>query len=125
MILLKTVVVVFVAFVLSYLPVTVIYAFDKELTVYDPIYVISVIMLWCWSSINWMIYGLMNRQFLTAYRYVICCFRDTFRLTTDNGSGSNLSLQVKFSSQRPTVNGATTDGKYSKDRDYHMSFIDT
>ena len=88
MTLLKTVVVVFLAFVISYLPVTVLYSTDKMVQVPDPVYVVAVILLWCSSSVNWMIYGLMNKQFLQAYRTVLCGFivRYDTNVATEQGS---------------------------------------
>ena len=88
MTLLKTVVVVFLAFVISYLPVTILYSTDKMVQVPDHVYVIAVILLWCSSSVNWMIYGLMNKQFLQAYRAVFCGFVVGYNtnVTTEQGS---------------------------------------
>ena len=93
MILLKTVVVVFLVFVISYLPVTVLYSTDKMVQVPDPVYVVTVILLWCSSSVNWMIYGLMNKQFLQAYRAVLCGFTIGYNTNaaTEQGSRNNAS----------------------------------
>ena len=92
MTLLKTVIVVFLAFVISYLPVTVLYAIDKSAALPDLLYVVAVLLLWCSSSVNWMIYGLMNRQFLQAYRAVLCGTPFVYtNHTTEPGSGQHAS----------------------------------
>ncbi len=70
--LLKTIIAVFVAFVASYLPVTVLYAVDGERRQPYALYVFTVMLLWASSSVNWMIYGLMNHQYLQAYQHVLC-----------------------------------------------------
>ncbi len=69
--LLKTLLVVFFAFVTSYLPVTVLYALGQTHDFPYILYVISVLLLWMSSSVNWMIYGLMNQQFRKGYRLVL------------------------------------------------------
>ena len=94
MTLLKTVVVVFLAFVISYLPVTILYSTDKMVQVPDPVYVVAVILLWCSSSVNWMIYGLMNKQFLQAYRNVLCgCIVGyNTNVATEHGSRNSGSI---------------------------------
>jgi hypothetical protein len=91
MTLLKTVIVIFFAFVISYLPVTVLYSIGKIVSIPDPVYVVAVLLLWCSSSINWMIYGLMNKQFLQAYRAVLCNLTFVY---TANGKTEPISGQV-------------------------------
>ena len=55
---LRMVVVVCLAFVISYVPVTTLYSTDKMVQVPDPVYVLAVTLLWCSSSVNWIIYEL-------------------------------------------------------------------
>ena len=73
--LLKTVLVVFCTFVASYLPLSLIYGIDRGRHLPSELYFVSVLLLWMSSSVNWMIYGLMNRRFLLAYRHLLCGWR--------------------------------------------------
>ena len=90
--LLKTVVAVFVMFVVNYLPITLTYGLDTRRTLPDVAYFVGVMLLWTSSSVNWIIYGLMNVQYARAYRYLAsggACRRRTTRMMmmTFNGGG--------------------------------------
>ena len=69
--LLKTLLVVLASFTVTYLPLSVLYALDRDRSMGGTPYLVTVTALWSSSSINWMIYGLMNKQFLQAYRYIL------------------------------------------------------
>ena len=111
MTLLKTVVVVFLLFVISYLPVTILYSIDKMVHVPDPVYVVAVTLLWCSSSINWMIYGFMNKQFIQAYRAVLCGFvvGYTTNVATEQGSRNN-GYRNRGSRNGGSRNGGSRNG---------------
>ena len=69
--LLKTLLVVLASFTVTYLPLSVLYALDRDKSMGGVPYLVTVTALWSSSSINWMIYGLMNKQYLQAYRYIL------------------------------------------------------
>lgn len=70
--LLKMVIVTYVTFVISYLPLSILYGADIHRTCPYIVYFIGVCLLWVSSSINWVIYGLVNKQYSAAYRYILC-----------------------------------------------------
>ena len=69
--LLKTLLVVLASFTVTYLPLSVLYALDRDKSMGGIPYLVTVTALWSSSCINWMIYGLMNKQYLQAYRYIL------------------------------------------------------
>lgn len=94
--LLKTVLAVFLSFVVAYLPISILYGADKYRTFPDVVYFFGVILLWMSSSINWMIYGLMNKQYRQAYRFILCGVRLPAGIVTENGSASKFSYNMSF-----------------------------
>ena len=94
--LLKTVVVIFMTFVVSYLPISVLYGVDTGRNFSYAFYFCGVLLLWTSSSVNWMIYGLMNRQYLQAYHYILCGTGLGQGGATDNGSTSKVSYNMSF-----------------------------
>ena len=115
MTLLKTVVVVFFMFVIGYLPLTLLYSTDTMVQVPDPVYVVAVVLLWCSSSVNWMIYGLMNKQFLQAYRAVLCGLIVGCNTNVATGQGSRHSGSRNGGSR----NGRSRNGGYINDGSRH------
>ncbi|ESO00993.1 hypothetical protein HELRODRAFT_184743, partial [Helobdella robusta] len=67
----KTVVAVFIFFVANYLPVSLIHGLDTNKNVPYSVYVMSVMLLWTSSALNWVVYGMMNAQYSKAYRFVL------------------------------------------------------
>ena len=71
--LLRTVKVIFVAFVICYLPLSIVYGIDTKRDFPYWMYFIGVTLLWMSSSINWMIYFCTNHRFRMAYTDTLCC----------------------------------------------------
>lgn len=95
MALLKMVTFTFVAFILCYLPLSIMYGIDRDRDYPFIAYFLGVILLWVSSSSNWVIYGVVNRRYAAAYRYILCGthMRPPPMTTTDNNSISRSSLQ--------------------------------
>ena len=72
---LKTVIAVFLFFVLNHLPVSLLQGLDHSLTAPFPFYVVTVMLLWISTASNWIIYALMNKQYLRGYRFLVFRFR--------------------------------------------------
>jgi len=70
--LLKNVVVIFLTFAASYLPITFVYGLDNGRTLPQEVYFVAAMLLWLSPSVNWMVYGLMNAKFARAYRHLLC-----------------------------------------------------
>ena len=96
MTLLKTVVVIFFTFVVTYLPISVLYGVDTGRNFAFILYFLCVVLLWMSSSVNWMIYGLMNKQYLEAYRYILCGSALSVNSLAENGSTSKLSYNMSY-----------------------------
>ena len=93
---LKTVVAVFLMFVVNYLPITLIYGWDTTRSLPYVAYFVSVMLLWTSSGVNWIIYGLMNVQFSRAYCYLLCgaTYRNAHRPSTERTSNSRMSQNL-------------------------------
>ncbi len=91
MTLLKMVIFTFLAFVISYLPLSILYGVDTNRTFPFISYFIGVVFLWLSSSINWIIYGCVNRQYCLAYNYLLCRIGHLRRQSCQNGSTSRSS----------------------------------
>ncbi len=70
--LLKTVKIIFYAFIICFLPLSILYGIDRERKFPFWLYFIGVMLLWCSSSINWIIFFCVNRRFRKAYRNILC-----------------------------------------------------
>ena len=70
--LLRTVKIIFITFVISYLPLSILYAIDTTRSFPYWVYFIGVMLLWSSSSINWTIYFCVNKRFRRAYRNILC-----------------------------------------------------
>ena len=70
--LLRTVKIIFITFVISYLPLSILYAVDTTRSFPYWLYFIGVMLLWSSSSINWVIYFCVNKRFRRAYRNILC-----------------------------------------------------
>lgn len=93
--LLRTVIAVFLMFVFTYLPITLIYGLDTSRTLPYVAYFVGVMLLWTSTGVNWIIYGLMNVQYSRAYRFLLCgaVVDGTTRATSIDGPSSNQSKQ--------------------------------
>lgn len=67
----KMILIVFVAFALTYLPFTLINLADQRSELHRNWYMITSLGFWAESSVNPVIYGITNRQFRAAYRSMI------------------------------------------------------
>ena len=96
--LLKTIMVIFMSFVLSYLPLSILYGVDTDRNFPYWLYFLAVLALWSSSSVNWLIYGLMNDQYWKGYRYLLCgTTLHNLTVTTTNrtiGRRENSSLRM-------------------------------
>ena len=68
--LLKTVKIIFISFVISFLPLSVLYGVDTNRDFPYWVYFLGVMLLWSSSSINWIIYFCVNRRFRRAYKNI-------------------------------------------------------
>ena len=94
MALLKMVIVTYLTFVVCYLPLSILYGADVHRNCPYIVYFIAVFLLWISSSINWVIYGLVNKQYSAAYKYILCRTEPMPSRYVDNGSvGSRSSHQ--------------------------------
>lgn len=66
----KTLMVMFLSFVLCFLCISVIYAVDVNRDYPFEVYFVGVMLLWMSSSINWIIYGLLSKQYAMAYNHI-------------------------------------------------------
>lgn len=107
--LLKSVAVIFMAFVVTYLPISMLYAADTARQLPYWAYFVGVATLWSSSSSNWLIYGLMNASYRKAYVELLCG-----RRARANGRG----LWGVTGARRPS---ATADVSTSK-ASYNVSF---
>ena len=62
----------FLSFTVTFLPLSVVYGIDTARTFPYCVYFIGVVLLWSSSSINWIIYGCVHKQYSAAYSYVLC-----------------------------------------------------
>ena len=67
----KMVLAIFLAFVVCYLPITIMKIKDKNVS-YPNIHVLSYVLIYTSSCINPIIYVIMNRQYRQAYKSVLC-----------------------------------------------------
>lgn len=67
----RMILVVFVAFALTYLPFTLINLADQRSELHRNWYMVTSLGFWAGSSVNPVIYGITNRQFRAAYRSMI------------------------------------------------------
>ena len=111
--LLKTIMVIFATFTVSYLPISILYGVDTNRDFPYWVYLIGVIALWSSSSINWLIYGLMNKQYLRAYEYVLCRTGfATWNMTStrrENGSISKSSITMSVRNGHVTYHACASN----------------
>ena len=104
----KTVVIIFLSFAICYLPISIIYYFDSDESLSYWVYLIGVILLWISSSVNWIIYGVVNTQYRYTYRYLIWERRRPTPATgvSDNNNSSRISrnhnTSIDNKRQRPS-----------------------
>lgn len=83
----KMVLVIFLSFVVCYLPITVVKIADKD--VYSPgFHILGYIMLYLSSCINPIIYVIMNKQYRKAYKTVLMCQPSRLLPFTNVGSSN-------------------------------------
>lgn len=73
----KMIVVIFVAFLLTYLPFTIMNLADEQSVLDRRWYMITSLGFWSGSCVNPLIYGIMNRQFRAAYGSIFLSCRKT------------------------------------------------
>ncbi|XP_054263409.1 G-protein coupled receptor moody isoform X2 [Macrosteles quadrilineatus] len=83
----KMVLAIFLSFLLSYLPITVVKVVDSNVE-RPALHVWSTIMLFMSACINPIIYVIMNKQYRQAYKTVLTCTRPRM-LSTTPGPGSS------------------------------------
>ena len=86
----KIMLVVFVVFILTYIPWPVVYEVQRNQYVPDWLHLVVNILLWCTSCVNWVIYGLMNKDFRDTYKSVLFCrCKQCTTLAYSDSTGSN------------------------------------
>ncbi|KAL7636167.1 UNVERIFIED_CONTAM: hypothetical protein RMT77_012924 [Armadillidium vulgare] len=68
----KMVMIIFLAFVITYLPITLVKFFDPEVN-YRALHLVGYVLVYLSCCINPVIYVIMNRQYRQAYRSVLLC----------------------------------------------------
>ncbi|XP_042862934.1 alpha-1D adrenergic receptor-like isoform X2 [Penaeus japonicus] len=96
----KMVLIIFIAFLVTYLPITLVKNLDKKVN-YPGLHVLGYVLIYISSCINPVIYVIMNRQYRQAYKTVLLCKRP--RLPSLTSSHSELpkgSASRRFASSR-------------------------
>lgn len=70
----KMVLIIFIAFLITYLPITLVKNLDKKVD-YPGLHVLGYVLIYVSSCINPVIYVIMNRQYRQAYKTVLLCKR--------------------------------------------------
>lgn len=68
----KMVLVIFICFVVCYLPITIVKVWDKEVN-HPPLHVLSYLLIYLSSCANPVVYVTMNRQYRVAYTDTLKC----------------------------------------------------
>ncbi|XP_045608301.2 G-protein coupled receptor moody isoform X1 [Procambarus clarkii] len=88
----KMVLIIFIAFLITYLPITLVKNLDKKVD-YPGLHVLGYVLIYISACINPVIYVIMNRQYRQAYKTVLLCRRPRLpSLTsshTERGKGRN------------------------------------
>ena len=92
---LKTMLVIFLTFIICYMPMTIVYGVDYQHEFSHGAYFTTVMLLWTSSSVNWIIYGMMNKQYYNAYRIILCCANPQFiKVYTSESNNGSVPLSV-------------------------------
>ncbi|KAK7081216.1 hypothetical protein SK128_002091 [Halocaridina rubra] len=83
----KMVLIIFVAFLITYLPITLVKNLDKKVS-YPGLHVLGYVLIYISSCINPVIYVIMNRQYRQAYKTVLLCKRPRLPSLTSSYTGS-------------------------------------
>ncbi|KAG7164897.1 G-protein coupled receptor moody-like 3 [Homarus americanus] len=70
----KMVLIIFIAFLITYLPITLVKNLDKKVN-YPGLHVLGYVLIYISACINPVIYVIMNRQYRQAYKTVLLCRR--------------------------------------------------
>lgn len=81
----KMVLIIFIAFLVTYLPITLVKSLDKEVN-YPGLHVLGYVLIYISSCINPVIYVIMNRQYRQAYKTVLLCKRPRLPSLTSSHS---------------------------------------
>lgn len=91
----KMVLIIFIAFLITYLPITLVKNLDKKVE-YPGLHVLGYVLIYISSCINPVIYVIMNRQYRQAYKTVLLCSRPRLPSLTsshsDRGKGRNKAV---------------------------------
>nr|XP_045608302.1 G-protein coupled receptor moody-like isoform X2 [Procambarus clarkii] len=100
----KMVLIIFIAFLITYLPITLVKNLDKKVD-YPGLHVLGYVLIYISACINPVIYVIMNRQYRQAYKTVLLCRRP--RLPSLTSSHTELN---KAASCRKAREGSEQDG---------------
>ncbi|XP_064090434.1 G-protein coupled receptor moody-like isoform X3 [Macrobrachium nipponense] len=84
----KMVLIIFIAFLITYLPITLVKNLDKDVN-YPGLHVMGYVLIYISSCINPIIYVIMNRQYRQAYKTVLLCKRPRLPSLTSSHSERN------------------------------------
>ncbi|XP_068218719.1 G-protein coupled receptor moody-like isoform X2 [Palaemon carinicauda] len=90
----KMVLIIFIAFLITYLPITLVKNLDKGVN-YPGLHVMGYVLIYISSCINPIIYVIMNRQYRQAYKTVLLCKRPRLPSLTSSHSGYNSRLDKR------------------------------
>ncbi|XP_069949224.1 uncharacterized protein [Cherax quadricarinatus] len=114
----KMVLIIFIAFLVTYLPITLVKNLDKKVD-YPGLHVLGYVLIYISACINPVIYVIMNRQYRQAYKTVLLCRRP--RLPSLTSSHTELdkaascrryaSLRCNTCMSQPTLNTVTSHSR--------------
>lgn len=84
----KMVLIIFIAFLITYLPITLVKNLDKKVN-YPGLHVMGYVLIYISSCINPVIYVIMNRQYRQAYKTVLLCKRPRLPSLTSSHTERN------------------------------------
>ncbi|XP_064090433.1 G-protein coupled receptor moody-like isoform X2 [Macrobrachium nipponense] len=90
----KMVLIIFIAFLITYLPITLVKNLDKDVN-YPGLHVMGYVLIYISSCINPIIYVIMNRQYRQAYKTVLLCKRPRLPSLTSSHSGYKLRMESR------------------------------
>ncbi|CAG9762978.1 unnamed protein product [Ceutorhynchus assimilis] len=87
----KMVLVIFICFVVCYLPITVVKIFDNEVR-HAPLHVLGYLLIYLASCVNPVVYVTMNRQYRYAYLETLKC---NYNSNLDSGTPGNTPTKTQ------------------------------
>ncbi|XP_066974186.1 G-protein coupled receptor moody-like isoform X2 [Macrobrachium rosenbergii] len=90
----KMVLIIFIAFLITYLPITLVKNLDKGVN-YPGLHVMGYVLIYISSCINPVIYVIMNRQYRQAYKTVLLCKRPRLPSLTSSHSGYKSRMESR------------------------------